>query len=219
LDVQLQTEVSELDDVRLAESGQNEISDPLSQGNNSDIITVFLTIDGETEDILPNLQQAPNNCQIRGNNTPLVETSRTYTEPELNKLTTCFNEVALANNDDRSIINSSAVELNSIPSRSQGEIVSLFGNKFLSFAEQLENSSQEELFELGANQFVIAPIRRELFYKVDNAVVNVGRKVGLDYLRVHPYLEGIYEINRDSTIRSTYNYVFNEVRLEYELRF
>ena len=219
VDIQLRTQISELDNLRLAESGANEISDPLSQGNNSGIITVFLVIDGEVKEILPNLSQKVVNCQIRPNDSPLVENSQIYTESELNRLTNCFNQVALTNRNELAILDSPVVKLNSIPNRSQGEIVNLFGQEFLSFAEQLANSSQAELIELGFTKFVLTPIFNQLFYRLDDEVVNAGKKVGLDYLRLYPNFEGIYEINPNSGIRSTYNYVFNEVKLEYELRF
>jgi translocation and assembly module TamB len=219
LDIGLKTEVSEVDDVRLAESGANEIPDPLSQSGNSDLITVFLTISGETAEIIPNLGQRDVNCNIRPNDSPLLKSKQSYNRKELNRLSECLNTATLDDGDNNQIINSPAAELTSIPSRSQGEIISLFGNKFLAFAEQIQNSSQSELFDLGVNQFVIAPIQRNLLYKVDDTVVGIGKKVGLDYLRVLPNFEGIYEINRDSSVRSTYNYVLNEVKFEYETRF
>ncbi len=219
LDIGLKTEVSEVDDVRLAESGANEIPDPLSQSGNSDLITVFLTISGETAEIIPNLGQRDVNCNIRPNDSPLLKSKQSYNRKELNRLSECLNTATLDDGDNNQIINSPAAELTSIPSRSQGEIISLFGNKFLAFAEQIQNSSQSELFDLGVNQFVIAPIQRNLLYKVDDTVVGIGKKVGLDYLRVLPNFEGIYEINQDSSVRSTYNYVLNEVKFEYETRF
>ena len=219
LDIQLDTEVTEVENIRIAESGANEISDPLSEVGRSDLITVNLILDGETQEILPNLGGKATNCQTRSNNSALVNNNWYYTEEELNQLTDCFNQLALANAGDRQLVNSPAISLTSIPARSQGEIINLFGDQFLSFADQLENSSQEELFDLGVNQFVIAPLQRQAFRTVDDFVVDAGKEVGLDYLRILPNLEGIYEINEDSSVRSTYNYVFNEVRLEYQLKF
>ena len=221
LDIVLKAEVSEVHDLRLAESGANEIPDPFSQSGNSDLITVFLKISGETAEIMPNSGQKDVNCNIRPNDAPLVKNKRSYGygQKELNRLSECLNTATLNNGDNNQIINSPAVELSSIPSRSQGEIINLFGQEFLTFAEQVENSSQAQLFNLGVNNFVIAPIQRKLLYKVDDTVVGIGKKVGLDHLRVIPNFEGIYKINQDSSVRSTYDYVLNEVKLEYERRF
>ena len=225
LDIQIQTEISEFDEgvqadnLRVAESGANEINDPLSQGSdNGDIIKVFLNIDGEAIDILPNLATASPSCNVRADNAALTEHSKYYSEAELNQLTDCFNQASLRAGD-RQIINSPAVELTSIPSRSQGEIVSLLGNEFLSFAEQFNNSSQSNIFDVGVSRFVIEPIQKSIFNRVDEFVVDAGKEIGLDYLRVYPYLEGIYEINKDSSVRSTYNYILNEIRIEYDLDF
>ena len=219
LDIILRTEVSELNNVRLAESGENAINDPLSQAGNTGIITVDLTINGETEEILSNLGKQELYCNIRPNNSPLTENPPNYTQSELDRLTQCLNANDLERGGDRQILNSPAVKLTSIPHRSQGEIVSLFGQQFLAFAESIKNSSQEELFNWGVNQFIITPISRKVVYEIEDTVVGIGKKIGLDYLRFLPNLEGIYGISPKSSVRSTYNYVFNEVRLEYQLRF
>lgn len=222
LDIQFKTVINDFDqaDTRTANIGSNEINDPISQVNYRNSITVFLTIDGETTAILPFLAQDNDDCDIRPDNTPLVEAKPYYTEEELNRLTTCFN-VAVSKEDEETL-SLSGVELTSIPYRREGEIVSLMGNEFLSFADTLANSSQSELFDLGVNTFIIDPLFRRVLYRVDDRVVRFGRKIGLDYLHVFPDLEGIYEINRSSSIRSTYNYGVpnsHEVRVEYQVRF
>jgi len=221
LDIILTTEITEVDEgeIGLAESGANEIPDSLSLANNANSISVFLNIMGETAEILPNLGSETNNCNIRAVNSLILENNKTYSKAELNRLTKCFNGSALSENNSSQIINSPAVALTSIPARSQGELVSLFGKKFLSFAEQIANSSQAELFDLGVNQFVVAPIRRSVLFRVDDTVVGIGKKVGLDYLRILPNFEGIVELDKNSNVRSTYNYTLQEFRLEYERRF
>ncbi|BAU66529.1 hypothetical protein STA3757_39340 [Stanieria sp. NIES-3757] len=218
LDVQMRTEVSNLNNVRQLESDSNEISDDISQVGRNNIINVNLVIDGEAEELLPNLGQTASNCNIRPDNAP-PSGQANYSQKELNQLATCVNVAALNGADNRNLLNSPALQLTSIPSRSQGEIVSLLGNQFLSFAEELQNSSAEELFNLGVAQFVITPLQRRLFYGVEDFVVGVGKNIGLDYLRVYPYLEGIYEIKQDASVRATYDYVLNEGRIEYQIRF
>ena len=224
VDLQMKTEVSELNNFRQLNNdnndsfNNNEIPDPLSQVGRTETINIVLSIDGEVADLLPTLAQSDNNCNIRRDNVPPTQNS-TYSQAELDRLATCVNVAALESENARQILDSQAVSLSSTPNRSQGEIVSLLGNQFLSFAEQLQNSNQEELINLGVTQFVIAPIQRRLFYRVEDFVVNAGREVGLDYLRVYPYFEGIYEINRDSSVRGTYDYVFNEVKFEYQRNF
>jgi translocation and assembly module TamB len=219
LDIQMKTEVSQLNNVRQLDSDSNEIPDNISQVGRTQTINIFLDIDGEVADIIPNLAQSQTNgCNIRPNNVP-PSNNLTYSQTELNSLANCINLAALETGNARQLLNSPAINLRSTPSRRQGEIVNLLGNQFIGFAEQLQNSSEEELLELGVTQFVITPIQRRVFYKVEDVVVGAGRKVGLDYLRVYPYLEGIYEINRNSSIRSTYDYVFNEIKFEYQRDF
>jgi hypothetical protein len=214
----MQTEVFDINYLRQLEQNRNEIPDDTVQSGRNNIITVNLVIDGEAEELLPTLRKTATNCNIRPDNAP-PSGQVNYTQTELNQLATCVNVAALNGTGDRNLLNSPAVQLTSTPSRSQGEIVSLLGNQFLSFAEELQNSNAEQLLNLGATQFVITPLQRRFFYTVEDFVVGIGKDIGLDYLRVYPYVEGIYEIKRDSFIRATYDYFLNEAKLEYQLRF
>ena len=232
LDIILQTSVEDVDinaqpgGIALAEANSNEIADPLSQGGDSDTVRINLVIDGETSEILPNLgQQASLNCNIRPNNRPLVENEKYYTEAELNRFTRCFGDNFSVSTSDRSLVDSSAVSLTSTPSLNQGSIISLLSNQFTNRLASLtrggegEGLSQERLFDLGVNTFVLTPLRNRAFSFIDDTTISAGKKIGLDYLSVFPNFEGVYEINEGSSIRPTYNYVLGEFRVEYQKNF
>ena len=239
LDIQMHTEVSLVKETGLSNrqlnQGSNEIPDPIAAVGNAKILRVNLSIDGEAQEILPSLGKDPSDyCPVRPDNAPLTGEAA-YTQAQLDQLAKCIEVAALLDGNDRQLLNSPAVSLTSTPSRSEGEIISLLGNRFIGFAEQLQNASSEELFNIGATQFIVAPLQRRLFNKVDDAVIKAGREVGLDYLRVFPFVEGVYEINEDSSIRAIYNYPIdlvnfingdenftnndNEFKIEYQLRF
>ena len=245
LDIVLKTEVEDIDEqefnrIRTVETNSNEIDDPLSETNNSNTIRISLVIDGETEEILPNLGSNSINCNIRPNNEPLVESDRQYTASELNRFTTCFNEVAYAGASDRNLVNSPAVSLTSTPSLNQGEILNLLSGQFIAFADSFGNgnASQSNLFRTGVQTFVVAPLLDSFLYKVEDTTVSFGKKIDLDYLTIYPDLEAIYELNQDSSLRFTYSHnLFNrvieringnndeetdsasEARLEYQMNF
>ena len=246
LDIMLRTEVEDIDNqelsrIRTVQTNSNEIDDPISENNDSQTVRVSLVIDGETQEILPNLGPNSINCNIRPNNEPLVENDRYYTEDELNRFTTCFNEVASVGASDRNLINSPAVELTSTPSLDRGEILNLLSGQFVAFADQVGNSSQSQLFELGAERFIVEPLLDSFLYRVEDATVSLGRRINLDYLTIYPELEGIYELNQDSSLRFSYDHNLvnlnetfdfigsddeneaidddNEVRLQYQLNF
>ena len=243
LDIMLRTEVEDIDQqeitsLRSVQSNSNEINDPISQGSDSDTIRINLVIDGETEEIVPNLGPDAISCNVRPNNEPLVENKRSYTESELTRFTRCFNEVAYAGASDRNLINSPAVELTSIPSLDRGEIVNLLSGQFVAFARNVTNDSQSQLLDMGVNRFVVDPLLDSFLYKVEDTTVALGRKISLDYFTVYPDLEAIYELNQDSSLRFTYSHHLftniietinggeedetdsaNEVRLQYQLNF
>ena len=225
LDIVLRTPVEninqqEFNDFRLADTNSNELDDPISSINNSQTFRISLVIDGETAEILPNLGQTTSlNCNIRPNSEPLVENERYYSEKELNRFTQCFNKNAYDVASDRSLINSPAVKLTSTPSLRQGEIINLLSGQFIAFAEEFSNLSQEELFDRGVNTFILTPLQNRAFSVVEDTTVRWGKKIGLDYLTVFPNLEGIVEINQKSSVRSTFNYVLGETRVEYQRNF
>ena len=244
LDVILRTSVedinqTEVSDLRSVESNANEIDDPISDTDDSQTVRVSLVIDGQAEEILPNLgQTASLNCNIRPSNQSLVENKQYYTEAELNRFTQCFAANSSAISSDRNLIESPAVELTSTPSLDQGEILSLLSNQFVGFARDVSRSSQSELFDLGVERFVITPLLDGTLDRVEDFTVGVGKKISLDYLTVYPDLEGIYELSQDSSLRFVFTHnLFDqvieaindsgdeetsssqEVRLEYQLNF
>ena len=225
LDIVLRTPVENINqqdfnNFRLADTNSNELDDPISSINNSQTFRINLVIDGETAEILPNLGQTTSlNCNIRPNSEPLVEGERYYSKEELNRFTQCFNKNAYDVASDRNLVNSPAVKLTSTPSLSQGEIINLLSGQFIAFAEEFSNLSQEELFDRGVNTFILTPLQNRAFSVVEDTTVRWGKKIGLDYLTVFPNLEGIVEINQKSSVRSTFNYVLNETRVEYQRNF
>ncbi|MEM7594657.1 MAG: translocation/assembly module TamB domain-containing protein, partial [Cyanobacteria bacterium P01_A01_bin.83] len=227
LDIVLRTQVEDISeqdfrDFRLAETNSNELDDPISESSSSRTIRINLVIDGETREILPNLGGTSNtnsNCNLRRNTEPLVEAGRDYAQAELNRFSGCFNDSAYDGADDRNLINSPAVELTSTPNLSQGEIINLLSGQFIALAQDLSNRSQSELFDLGVNRFILTPLQNRAFSVLNDATVRLGKNIGLDYLSVFPNLEGVVEIDQESSVQSTFNYVLGEVRVEYRRNF
>jgi hypothetical protein len=219
LDIQLTTDISEIDPVRLPSTESNEIPDEISRVGRTQTVNIVLAIDGQTRQILPDLgTDIANACQIRSN-TGVFTGTATYSPRQLNRLANCIQINALRNGSDRQILQSPAVTLTSNPPRSESEIVAALGTQFLSLAEQLQNSNQEQLFNFGVTQFAIASLRRNVFNFTDDIATSIGRNFGFSYTRVYPNFQGVYELNRDSSVNVTYDYIFNEVQLRYELRF
>ncbi|MEO0834430.1 MAG: translocation/assembly module TamB domain-containing protein, partial [Cyanobacteria bacterium J06642_3] len=226
LDIILRTQVEDINeqdfrDFRLAETNSNELDDPISESSSSRTIRINLVIDGETREILPNLGETStnSNCNVRPITEPLVEAGRDYSKAELNRFSRCVNDSAYDGAGDRNLINSPAVELTSTPNLSQGEIINLLSGQFIALAQDLSNRSQSELFDLGVNRFILTPLQNRAFGVLDDTTVSLGQKIGLDYLSVFPNLEGVVEIDQESSVQSTFNYVLGEVRVEYRRNF
>ncbi|MDJ0590227.1 MAG: translocation/assembly module TamB domain-containing protein [Pleurocapsa sp. MO_226.B13] len=207
----------ELNALRTADSNVNEINDPITNIDNSNTIRISLVVDGQAEEILPNLAQNNTDCNIRPNDAPLVENSQYYSQAELNRLTECFNGIALTatNNENdntiaqRNLTNSSAVRLTSTPALDQGEIIRLLSERFVAFARNTisgggdEGLSQERIYQIGVERFIISPLILPI---IEDTTIGWGKAVGLDYFTVYPDLQGVYEISERSSLRLTYDY-------------
>ena len=223
LDLVFKTKAQNIDDQKFlsllsVDANSNEIADPISNAFNRDTVRINLAINGQAAQILPNLALNSINCNIRPNNTPLVENRQYYTKTELNRLTQCFNVIDSTEASDRKLINSSPVQLTSVPALDEGEIINLLTDRFLDLADQVKNASQAELFNIGFKTFVLTPLIDRWFYTVEDKTVGFGKKVGLDFFTVYPDLEATYKVDQNDAIRSTYNYTFNEVKVQYQRR-
>jgi hypothetical protein len=224
LDLQLTTQVSDYANFRQADINENEVPDSISKSGRANLIDVNLGIKGQASQLLASLgQNQTNPCQINPNNNLNLSNKVDYSSPEsqakLKQLETCIQTNTYATSSNAQILNAPIVKLTSTPPRSEGEIVSLLGNQFLELAKQLQNSNQDQLLEFGASQFVLKPITREATYLTDETINNFGRNIGLDYLRVYPVVQGVYELNKDSLVDMTYDYFVDEVKVRYQWRF
>jgi translocation and assembly module TamB len=229
LDLQLTTQVSDLANFRQAESNENEIPDSISKSTGAKLLDVYLNIQGQASKLMASLgQNSDNICQINNNDNLYLgdrdifnkKSDRyIYNQEKREKLENCLQNSNYSQTSNSQLLNTPIVKLTSSPPRSQGEIVSLLGNQFLELAKKLQNSNQDELLNFAASQFVLKPISREINYFTEETVNNIGRKVGLDYLRLYPAVQGVYEINEDTLVDLTYDYFVDEYKVRYEWRF
>ncbi|GAB4531921.1 MAG: hypothetical protein Tsb0014_15850 [Pleurocapsa sp.] len=227
LNIGLKTEVQDFSQshIQLAQSQQNEISDSLTRTHESDSVEVNLIIEGEADKLWSSMAQKDDYCRIRPNNASLIEIKPYYSREELNRHSKCFNAGVLAATPESSLslVDSPAVELTSSPSRSEGEIIRLLDGELFYLVDTLENKTQSEIFDVGVNTFIIDPLARRVFSLVEDEVISLGKSMGLNYLGIHPQLEGVYEIQKNSSVRFTYNHGFikneHEVHLEYRFKF
>jgi translocation and assembly module TamB len=114
----------------------------------------------------------------------------------------------------------SAVRLTSIPSRSQSEIVALLGGRVITSIDEIAGLQGTEFVEFALLRYVAQPLADNIIFDIEDFVSGVGRKIGLQDLRVFPLgqVEGIYNLTDDASIRTTYDYEFGNVQVQYEMR-
>ena len=221
LDIQFVNVVTEPDQTLIVrDSASNEIPDPLVLGNNANTISILLSVNGQASEIIPALgKNTAQACQALQQPFPIPKEDG-YTEAELNQLETCLGTAAIEGGSNLQVLASPAVELTSTPPRSQGAIIALLSNQFLGLAEQLQNTNEEALLQSIATQFIVAPLLRDVLFGVQSTVSGFGRNLGLADLRVlPPAVEGVYELNQQSSVTFTLDYTENEVQVRYQRRF
>ena len=224
LDLQLRSDVEELQQMRQLEPGSNEVIDDILQANRSRKIDVRMSVKGTVEDILGVTAQL-NSCDISPDDIAITRKPK-YSSYELNRIDSCVRS-------EHSLIESPAVTLSSTPYRSRGEIINLLGYQALLIDP---NSRDNSVLDLAFGQFIYKPLERRFLFEAEDFFVRVGKNFGIDYFRVFPfveassqlgnsnfYLRGIYDYNivrtQNTSTNATSNRQVYEFRLEFRKNF
>ena len=220
LDVEMGTTVSDATRIG-AETSPNEIRDDVSRVGQTDTVTVNFGVQGQAEQLLTSLGAVTeaNMCQRRPQDFfPEVATEELSTN-NLEQEEQCLNQTVISsdNSSSQQILESQAVQLSSRPSRTRGEIIELLAQQFIGLAEQLENSTGEELLQFGVTEFIVEPLVRDIIFSVNEQATKVAQPIiGVDQALIYPELEGIYQLQEDAVLGVGYDYIFGEFKVRYE---
>lgn len=199
---------------------RNEVSDPILRGGRGENIRVVLRIDGGLAQLLPVLSDDRYGVCRVPSSTPISKNIQ-LSPSQLNKVSQCINLAALnQQGTNLNLLNSPLVSLSSTPNRSEGELINLIvGGQLLNLATQLQELSGEELFENGLIQFLIVPLANNISFGINEKVSTWGKPLGMKDLRVFPLVEGVYEVKDNSNVTVSYDYIYGEFKVRYQMRF
>jgi hypothetical protein len=215
LDIKMRTIVSELPQTsRIRSAESSEIPDDTL--NQVARIDINLGLKGSLNQLLPNLSGSNADiCGMRNRFRP-IRKSANLSERRLKRLTNCLQILASQGAMDTQLLSNPVVRLTSNPPRSQGEIVRLLGEQLLVVADAVQGKNTSQLLQFGITQLAIPMIFQGLVYDVETSISNV---VGTTDIRIVPFLEAIYEVDKNAYVRLSYDYSFNEVKVRYERQF
>ncbi|MGI0481794.1 translocation/assembly module TamB domain-containing protein, partial [Geminocystis sp. CENA526] len=205
---------------KLPNTSRNEILDPIVRGGRGDNIQVVLRIEGGLAQLLPVLSGGVNDyCRVNST-TPIAEEVK-LSANQLNEVAKCVNLAALnQEGKNLNLLNSPLVSLRSIPNRSEGELMNLIvGGQLLNLATQLQDLSGQDLFENGLVQFILVPLTNNISFGVNEKVSTWGKPLGMKDLRIFPLVEGVYEVKENSNVTVSYDYIYGEYKVRYQMRF
>jgi len=220
LDMQMETTVIDSPNNERSQriQGQrNEIPDSSVGLSRPDEINIYVTVKGDLQQLLLASDENPCLDRLININLPTQGSVRTMDTAELQRLALCLDEEAAQIAANRQLL--SRVEITSVPTRSEAEIIALLSNQSVELVKQLASSNEEELLSFAFSRYVIDPVVRDFAFKLANLVTGAGQKIGLSDLSVYPIFEGFYPVNEESVVRIIYDYEFNEMSVQYETRF
>jgi len=215
LDIKMRTIVSELPQTsRIRSAESSEIPDDTL--NQVARIDINLGLKGSLNQLLPNLNEKNADiCGMRNRFRP-IKKSANLSERRLKRLTNCLQILASQEASDAQLLSNPVIRLTSNPPRSQGEIVRLLGEQLLVVADAVQGKNTSQLLQFGITQLAIPMIFQGLVYDVETSISNA---VGTTDIRIVPFLEAIYEVDKSTYVRLSYDYSFNEVKVRYERQF
>jgi hypothetical protein len=215
LDIELETLVSEAPDfTRQRVEQSNEIADDTLGRVRR--VNINLAIKGQTAQLLPSLSKdAAQACQIRTQGPPIPQ-GNSFTEKELDNLEICLQNITAQGNSDTQLLSNPIIELTSSPPRSEGEIVRLLGEQLFVIGEAFQGANEGELLRVGVAQILVPLILQDIVYNVE---YSIGNFLGVADLRLFPSIEVANKVGDEAFIRSSYDYTFNEFKVQYERRF
>ncbi|AFY77185.1 hypothetical protein Ple7327_1838 [Pleurocapsa sp. PCC 7327] len=216
LDLRMRTIVSDFPNAR---QQRTDFSNEIPDDNLSRVrrIDITLSVEGQLSQLVPGLgRNIAEVCQIQPASLPPIPGQRTLSQQELQRLQTCLQAIAARGQSNAQLLSNPAVDLSSNPSRTDGEIVRLLGEQFFSVAEVLQNLNTDQLLEYGLIQLALPMALQGVVYDVENTV---GNLVGSSDLRLFPLIQTSYRVSEDSFVGVSYDYTFNEFKVEYQTRF
>ncbi|WP_017295375.1 translocation/assembly module TamB domain-containing protein [Geminocystis herdmanii] len=219
IDIEVQADIVDYSR-QLPTNNRNEVLDPIVRGGRGENIQVVLRIDGGLAQLLPVLSGGIDDyCRIK-TTTPIAEEIK-LSSSQLNEVAQCVNLAALnQKGTNLNLLNSPLVSLRSIPNRSEGELINLIvGGQLLNLATQLQDLSGQDLFENGLVQFILVPLTNNISFGINEKVSTWGKPLGMKDLRIFPLVEGVYEVKEDSNVTVSYDYIYGEYKVRYQMRF
>ncbi|BAQ64196.1 translocation/assembly module TamB domain-containing protein [Geminocystis sp. NIES-3709] len=219
IDIEVQADIVDYSR-QLPNTNRNEVLDPIVRGGRGENIQVVLRIDGGLAQLLPVLSGSVNDYCRLPSTTPIAEEIK-LSSSQLNEVAECINLAALNKQGSNfNLLNSPLISLRSTPNRSEGELINLIvGGELLNLATQLQDLSSQDLFENGLVQFILVPLANNISFGVNEKVSTWGKPLGMKDLRVFPLVEGVYEVKKDSTVTVSYDYIYGEYKVRYQMRF
>ncbi|HAC65147.1 MAG TPA: hypothetical protein DCF68_16865, partial [Cyanothece sp. UBA12306] len=200
----------------------NEITDDIVQSGRSKSVEITLGIQGDANQLLPNLgNQLDNVCNIRANNNLPIPESSAIDPNKLTRIAECIRISNLGGNSIRELLQSPIVSFSSSPRLSNAELITLFSPQLTDVIEQLQQQNSAQLVEAGLPQvaLVVFPFLQDWIFDLNETANQKSKENGLGNLRLYPVLETVYELEGDALIRFSYDYSFNEAIIRYENKF
>ncbi|MGK7936878.1 MAG: hypothetical protein AB4206_13940, partial [Xenococcaceae cyanobacterium] len=218
LDIQLK---SYLFNIGIIPTIGSEIPDEISRSGRVKSIELTIGVKVRVGELLPQLSQTiADVCQIRPADIEPIPQTESFSPAELQQLSSCV-ELGASTDFANSIqletlLRSSGITITSSPTLTKNEIIALLGPQNQETIEALQQQNSAQLFSLGLTQLLFAPFLEGVIFQVNEGANYVGNRIGLSDVRLYPVIETVPQVGKNSWLRFSYDYIYNEGKIIYE---
>ena len=218
LDIQLKTY---LFNIGIIPTIGNEIPDEISRSNRVKSIELTIDVKARVEELLSQLSQTiAEVCQTRSAQSKPIPQTESFSPAELQQLSSCIELGAstdLGNSTQlEALLRSSGITIASSPNLTQNEIIGLLGPQNQDTIEALQQQNSAQLFSSGLTQLLLAPFLEDIIFQMNEGANYAGSKIGLSDVRLYPVIETVPQVSKNSWLRFSYDYIYNETKIIYE---
>ncbi|MEB3250087.1 MAG: hypothetical protein VKK07_12175, partial [Merismopediaceae bacterium] len=204
----------------LVTTQDNEIPDDLVQSWRSQSLLLQIAINGDAEQLLPNLSNQ-NTCPLFPDNTPPFPQRAIFPSGNLGQFSNCLQRDSLTITALEDLVTSPLVKITSTPPLTRSQYLALFANQYPDFALQLQGQNSQQLVKAGFAQVgaTALPILQDWIFQANQQTITWGQAIGLDTFQVYPTLSTQHRLNTNTVIRFDYDYTLNQGRIQYQHQF
>jgi len=220
LNIQLQTIVLDTSQFERRQPIDTEIREDIVIPANPNRIDVRITIKGNASQLISSLDPSTSPCKSQSGNIPPITTTEgvfQLSPQALQEIANCIDYNSEVGIQKRQWLTNPAIKMTSIPERNETEIIALLSNRvidsILEIQKEISSGNGAEVVSDSVIQYfvgdLIADVQQDILSGIQQPFNNAAKRIGITHFQIIPSVQGVRQIDANSSIRFTYDYNSN----------